>query len=144
MVSGLDMANFYATDGVGYSPSNMNSTNYWGSSGYTWKVPGPGKFTGEYYAHKQGLSQDELRAKIKEQIDAGKPPVIDIDLDPTDSHTMFCYGYKNGAATNADILVYDPANLDESSITGRDTTLAEAMTYNSHENIRNVRLTDRA
>lgn len=141
LVAGLDMANFYATNGTGYTPADMNSSVYWGSSGYTWKVPGSGKFTGQYYRHQDGYSQTELRAKIKEQIDAGHPPVIDMDLDPTHSHTVFCYGYKNGAATDADILVYDPANLDTSNIEGRNTNLAESMVYNGHEYIRNVRLT---
>ena len=141
LVSGLDMANFYATNGTGYTPSDMNSSTYWNSEGYRWVVPGPGRFTGQFFRQKDGFSQTELRIKTKEQIDLGHPPVIDIGSGPEDSHTMFCYGYKNGAATNDDILIYDPANLNESDIEGRDTTLANAMVYNGHTNIRNVRLT---
>lgn len=143
LVAGLDVGNFYATNSAGYTPKDMNSTTYWISgTGYTWKVPGPGAFTGTVYK-SASYSQDALRAKVKEQIDAGCPPVIDIGPDGTHSHTMFCYGYKNGAATNDDIYVYDPANLNTSDIAGRDVTLTNAMSYNGYTNIRNIRPTYR-
>lgn len=141
LVAGLDVGNFYATNGVGYTPASMNTTTYWISNvGYTWQVPGPGAFTGEVFK-SANYSQADLRAKAKEQIDAGRPVVIDIGPDGNHSHTMFCYGYKNGAATNEDIYVFDPANLDTSSIEGRAVTLANAMTYNGYSNIRNIRPT---
>lgn len=135
----MDVANFYATNGVGYTPASMKP--YWISNvGYNWKMPAPGYFT-NVNSTSANYSQADLRAKAKEQIDAGRPVVIDIGPDGGHSHTMFCYGYKNGAATNEDLYVFDPANLSTSSVEGRAVTLANAMTYNHYSNIRNIRPT---
>ncbi len=95
LVAGLDAANFYATDGVGFGPASMRA--YWGDDGYKWGMPGPGAFNGRF--RSADYTQDQLLAKIKEEIDAGRPPVIDIGYVVDKTHTVFCYGYKNGAAT---------------------------------------------
>lgn len=144
LVAGLDASNFYATDGVGYTPSSMNSSSYWISGvGYTWKIPGPGKI-----GTKQEFTtstQSAALAYIKEQIDAGCPVLISIGTSSSASHTVFGYGYKNGASEYSDIYVYDPANTDTSDISGRAVDLNNAMDYNhDYFNIRNVYPTSRS
>ena len=138
LVAGLDVANFYATNGVGYTPSSMNSTTYW-QGGYTWKVPGPGVI-----APKITGTKAQLLARIKSEIDDGHPCIVTIGYSADPSHTVFAYGYKNAAADYADIYVYDPANMTTSDIAGRVVDLYNAMDYNhDYFNIFSIRPTYR-
>ena len=137
LVAGLDAANYYATDGIGYTPADM--VNYWVSgSGFTWQIPGPGTIGAEI----TGKTQAQFLAIIKSEIDAGHPVLVNIGPSSSNNHTLFAYGYINSAATTSDIYVYDPANMDTGNIAGREDTLYGAMDYNSDRfTIRSLRPT---
>jgi len=138
LVSGLDCANFYATNGVGYTPNDMRGETYW-KNGFTRNIPGPGVIGGKVEGSKA-----YLLSQIKSEIDAGRPVIINIGPAEDKNHTVFAYGYTNNAQDFADIKVYDPANLDTTDIAGRDVTLYNAMDYNhDYFNIRSLRLTYR-
>ena len=142
LVAGLDVANFFADNGVGYEPEDMEGSVYWVPEGFTWLIPGPGRIgsaTPNYSTSP--AAQIQARQCIREIIDEGHPAVIAMGPDGDHSHTVMCYGYNNNAASDADLLVYDPANLDRTSLTGRVTTLDDAMDYSSRFKIRNVRAT---
>lgn len=128
LVCGLDTSNFYATNGTGYTPQDMNSSKFWVSGvGYTWATLA-GKILGKITADSK--SQNELLALIKDTIDGGCPCIVTIGYKSGSTHTVFAYGYKNGAASYADIYVYDPANMTTSDIGGREVDLNNAMDYN--------------
>ena len=144
LVAGLNAANIYATDGIGYSPANMNSSVYWGASGYKWVMPGQARFGA--IKKSADYSEAELLAFIRDQINLGQPPLIDIGPNGDSSHTVVAYGYRKNAATTNDIYVFDPAHLPEREIEGRAVSLYNAMGYYNinYYNIRNVRSTYRA
>jgi hypothetical protein len=138
LVTGLDVANFYSTNTNGYIPENMNSTTYWGPGGYTREVPGPGTI-GDMVC--ENTTKQICLARIKSEIDNGKPVVVNIG-SVNDNHTLFAYGYVNSASDYSDIKVFDPANLDTSSIYGRIVDLYNAMDYNGDKfTIWSLRLT---
>lgn len=136
LVAGLDAANYYATNGIGYTPASM--LNYWISGqGFTWQIPGPGTIEAEI----GGKTQEQFLAIMKSEIDAGHPVLVNIG-EANNNHTVFAYGYVNSAATKSDIYVYDPANMDTGNIAGREDTLYGAMAYNSNRfTIRSLRPT---
>lgn len=139
LVCGLDTSNFYATNGTGYTPKDMDSSKFWGKSGYTWATLA-GRILSKITADTK--SQNELLAIIKDTIDGGCPCIVTIGYQSGSTHTVFAYGYKNGAASYADIYVYDPANMNTSDIGGRVVDLNNAMDYNhDYFNIFNVRPT---
>ena len=63
-------------------------------------------------------------------------------LPSSDTHFVVAYGYRNGGTTNDNILVFDPAN-NGSGATGRDTTLANAISWSSKTRMLELRLTQR-
>ena len=127
LVAGLDVANFYSTNTSGYVPYDMSGETYWiPGVGYTWAVPGPGTIGSKVC---ENSAKGVCLARIKSEIDGGKPVLVNIGSS-TDNHTLFAYGYINGAADFSDIKVYDPANLDTSDIHGRVVDLYNAMDYN--------------
>lgn len=142
LVAGLDVANFYATNGVGYTPADM--IPYWNNtSGYTWGVPGPGAF-GDDVNEK---TQAEYLAVIKEEIDQGRPVLVNIG-PLNHNHTLFAYDYVNYACRTQDIMVFDPANANTADDEGREDSLYGAMQYNSSGEepryyIRSMKLTKR-
>lgn len=126
LVSGLDVANFYSTNSNGYSPSDMDSTLYWTTYGFTWQIPGPGLINGPTYKTNTAL----YLPVIKESIDNGTPVLINLGTQNS-NHTVMAYGYTNDAANTNDILVYDPENSsDTASQNGRVVDLYEAMDHN--------------
>ena len=139
LITGLNVGNFYATTSAGYTPTNMNSSTYWTSAGYTWAVPGPGQIGGKVC---EGSSKATCLARIKTEIDAGRPVVVNIG-SITANHTVFAYGYNNSAKDFSNILVHDPANMTTSSVNGRVTDLQNAMNYSSRQGIWSLRLTSR-
>lgn len=142
LVAGLDVANFYCTNTTGYYPNDMNSTTYWTPGvGYTWAVPGTGTIGSKVC---ENSTKEICLARIKSEIDGGKPVIVNIGSS-TDNHTLFAYGYINGATDYSDIKVYDPANLVISEIHGRIVDLYNAMDYNGDKfNIWSLRPTYRA
>lgn len=142
LVAGLDVANFYSTNSAGYEPSDMYNSTYWGTSGYTWEVPGDG------YINKTKITKStvsEYLAAIKSEIVAGHPVLVTVYNSTTkEYHTVFAYGYTNGATSTADISVFDPANTKyPSSEYGRVTDLANAMTFNNRPLFSCIRYTKR-
>ena len=65
-----------------------------------------------------------------------------VSSNVNDTHFVVAYGYRNGGTTNDNILVFDPAN-NGSGATGRDTTLANAISWNSKTRMLELRLTQR-
>ena len=143
LVAGLDAANYYAMPNTSYQPSHMSA--YWGETGYSWGVPGLGACMPYFVTFDvdNDIDQEEARLFIKTQIDLGRPPLVSVGTDAkNNTHTVFCYGYQNFAASDSDIMVCDPANITEpNSRAGRLDTLAGAMTYSGTPRIRNVRPT---
>ena len=88
-------------------------------------------------------TDEERLTKIRSEINANRPVIVKIvSGDITDTHFVVAYGYKNGGTTNDNILVFDPAN-NGSGATGRDTTLANAISWNSKTRVYQLRLTQR-
>lgn len=132
LVCGLDVANFYATNSVGYTPASMDSTTYWvPGTGYTWRVPGPGAFSDSI----SGLTDEEYFSAIRAQIISNHPVIISIwASEGGTTHTVFAYGYTGSGTSTDQILVFDPANgkpADNPPETGAKRTLYAAMDYNS-------------
>lgn len=131
LVCGLDVANFYATNSVGYTPASMDSTTYWTEDGYTWRVPGPGAFSNP----TSGLTDEEYFSAIRTQIISNHPVIISIrKSEGGTTHTVFAYGYTGSGTSASQILVFDPANgkpADNPPETGAKRTLYAAMEYNS-------------
>lgn len=136
---GLDVANFY--DPTSYTINDLK--NYWGSGGYSWALPSScnGKIMG--YSHGTEYTDTQRLATIRSEINANRPVIIKIvSSNVNDTHFVVAYGYRNGGTTNDNILVFDPAN-NGSGATGRDTTLANAISWSSKTRMLELRLTQR-
>lgn len=71
-------------------------------------------------------SQNEYFSKIRSEIAAGRPVLVHMISDKY-QHWVVAYGYKNGGASNDNILVLDPYGDNTSTTIGRKITLTEAM-----------------
>ena len=135
----MDVANFYGP--TSYTINDLK--NYWGSGGYSWALPSScnGKIMG--YSHGTEYTDTQRLATIRSEINANRPVIIKIvSSNVNDTHFVVAYGYRNGGTTNDNILVFDPAN-NGSGATGRDTTLANAISWNSKTRMLELRLTQR-
>lgn len=135
LVSGLNAANFYSTNANGYTPSDMSP--YWTSAGYTWGLPGQGKIGRKVC---ENASKARCLAQIKSEINCGHPVLVNLG-SASANHTVFAYGYVNGAADYSDILAHDPANMTTGNINGRAVDLANAMSYSKKTSIWSLRPT---
>lgn len=147
LVAGLDVANIYATNSTGYTPSDM--VNYWTEDGkFTWQIPGPGRIKPYYYVTTPSNVASSLAAEyvrqnyicyIKNEIYNGRPVIINLGSDVNHNHSVVAYKYlstsavsQNETPTEMDrIQVFDPENGgNNTDIGGRDVTLWEAYRYN--------------
>lgn len=130
ITTALDLMNFYGPDSytiiqakVGWRPSE----------GIVWGTAWPGDFrTGDKFT---SLAQPEFFALIRSEISQGRPVIVNIGTKNSDSHTVMCYGYKNGGADYSDFSVMDPAGLgksDANNPNGQMRTLWQAMDYSNH------------
>lgn len=117
IISGLNAANFY-------SPKNFTIEDFegmWGPKGYSWKFPDTS--TATLSGEIQTTSYATLRSAVVQQINLGRPLLIRVSNNADNvRHSVVVYGYRNGGATNADILIIDPYNPNDDTV-ARKTTL---------------------
>ena len=71
----------------------------------------------------QTTSYATLRSAVVQQINLGRPLLIRVSNNADNvRHSVVVYGYRNGGATNADILIIDPYNPNDDTV-ARKTTL---------------------
>lgn len=130
----LDVLNFYGPDS--YEMSDIKAA--WNSSsGIDWSYNWPGNAK---LSSRIDISGSAAYAKIREQILLGFPVLVNLGTNVTHNHTVMCYGYTNGGASDADFLVMDPAGkylrgendekLPSNEVYGHDWTIARSMIWN--------------
>lgn len=130
----LDVLNFYGPDS--YEMSDIKAA--WNSSsGIDWSYNWPGNAK---LLPSITVSGSAAYAIIREQILLGFPVLVNLGTNVTHNHTVMCYGYTNGGASDADFLVMDPAGeylrgeddekLPSNVVNGHDWTIARSMIWN--------------
>ena len=150
-VCGLDIANIYGRSSgtAGYTASDMSGTTYWSNiDGYQWKLPSTckGSFSSSYsYDRASGNTDAQRLTAIRSEINNNRPVVVGLynSTDSEDKHFVVAYGYTGTGTTTSQIKVYDPARskTDTTTSTGRDTTLDNAISFNSKTGMEKLRLT---
>ena len=128
---GLDIANIYGPNA--YAPSDMAFA--WSSGGYGWDVPDgcAAAFNKDPIEYS---SNSEYFSKIRSEINNNRPVVVKM-VGATSNHFVVAYGYTGSGNSTAEIKVLDPAQSTSNTYTqyGRDTTLQNAISWNSMNSI---------
>lgn len=131
---GLDVANIYGPNS--YTPSDLSFA--WGNTGYTWAL-----LSGCSVSFKSSYdTPTDYYKTIRSEINNNRAVVVLLSGSETVTHTVVAYGYTGEGNSDSEIKVLDPARstTDTTTMTGRDTTLDEAMTFNSKNAINGLRL----
>ena len=149
LVAGLDVANIYATNDTGYTPSDM--VNYWTTyNRYTWEIPGSGRLSSYLIFDdvpdnvSSSLAAEYVRqcyiCYIKNEIYNGRPVIVNLGPNVDNNHSVVAYKCMDMPVISRlgetptemnKIQVFDPENGgDVSDIEGRDVTLWEAFRFN--------------
>jgi hypothetical protein len=130
---GADISSYYGTRI--YQPSEMDYTE---SNGYSWLSP-----TANIALKVTGLTQTAFLAKVKEQIDLGRPPILGLYNTSLDRyHYIIPFKYINSANSTSDITCLDTAGVNGSSV-GAIRTISESLVYNNKDTIIDIRYTSK-
>ena len=139
---GLDVANIYGPNA--YVPSDMASVWF---GYYTWLLPtGCSASFGTDITYTE---ESQYLEKIRMEINNNRPIVVKMctNSDSEDTHFVVAYGYTGSGDTTESIKVFDPAQSrsNTSTMTGRDTTLANAIAWSSKHKVSGLKpvITDR-
>ena len=144
ITTALDLVNFYGP----YSYTISDIVKAWTTAGMNWNYDFSGIGKNKKCALRVAGSSEKLKGAnafptIRDEINAGRPVIVNIGTGNSDNHTVMCYGYTNGGSAYSHFLVMDPIKFVpdkpssqggklQTTIDGSDHNLQQSMDNNGH------------